>query len=130
MRFRKRGVPRASDHRQISIVIVSSDAPDAKEYRFSRAGFQMLLGVLGFCVLLLLGFSLTSPYLAGSWLSSATANPWKTQLDEANRKITVLNQELDEMKRIAKSIRQLAGVTEFEATTPKGARADSAATKR
>lgn len=130
MRFWKRGVPRASDHRQISVLIVSSDAPDAKEYRFSRTVFQMLFGVIGFFVLLLIGFSLTSPYLAGTWLSNATSNPWKTQLDEANRKITVLNHELSEMKRIAQSIRQLAGVTEFEATASKSASADSTVVKR
>lgn len=112
MRIWRRLSPRPKGH--ISLIFVSSDSK-VREWRMSRFWYRTLIGVSGgaFIVLVILAM------FSRSYVSSEQAQqPLETQLATANRKTAQLAQELSEMKKVAESIRHLAGVREFEATAP------------
>jgi murein DD-endopeptidase MepM/ murein hydrolase activator NlpD len=104
--------------RQISLLIVSSNASRTRELRLSRFWYYMLVGLVCTGLTSMILLAVFSPYLAGVIMAETAGQPWKEQLKAAQDKTRQLNQELAEMKQIAKSIRQLAGVVDFESSAP------------
>lgn len=119
MRFWRRRT--AGSQKHISIIIVSSDAPQAVSFRFSRLWGGVVIGVLGLLLAGAVWWGVTVTRVTGLGWDVRAANQGKAQLAEANRQILLLSQELTEMKRVASQIRALAGVTTFEATPPPSA---------
>lgn len=116
MRFWRR---RASDaQKHISIIIVSSDAPQAISFRFSRLWGRVMMGMVVGLLAGLVWWGMSGTPGAGLVFSAATVSQGKAQLDEAHRQIALLSQELRAMKEVARQIRALAGVTAFDSTAP------------
>lgn len=111
---------RRSPH-QVSIIVVSSSASDAKEFRLSRLWYRVLIGICLAGFVSLIGLGALSPYLVGTILAGGEEYPWRKQLAEAYQKTETLTRELEEMRAVAERIRHLAGVTAFEETAPESA---------
>ncbi|SVC21228.1 uncharacterized protein METZ01_LOCUS274082, partial [marine metagenome] len=109
---------KTSQKHRVSVIIVSSNASGARELRLSRFGYRLLAGVFLAGVVSIGLLAVLSPYIASAILSETTGYPWKAQLEEANLKTLQLADELDRVKKISQSIRQLAGVSDYEATAP------------
>jgi len=104
--------------RKISLLIVSSNASRTRELRLSRFWYYVLVGLVCTGLASMIVVAVISPYLAGIIMAETAGQPWKEQLKTAQNKTRQLTQELAEMQQIAKSIRQLAGVVDFEASAP------------
>lgn len=104
--------------RKISLLIVSSNASRTRELRLSRFWYYVLVGLVCIGLANMIVVSVFSPYLAGIIMAETAGQTWKEQLKTAQNKTRQLTQELAEMQQIAKSIRQLAGVVDFEASAP------------
>ena len=109
---------KTSQKPRVSIIVVSSNASGARELRLPRFGYRVLIGIFIAGVVSIGLLAALSPYIAGAILAETAGYPWKAQLEEANLKTLQLAEELDRMKKITQSIRQLAGVSEYEATAP------------
>ena len=105
-------------HRKISLLIVSSNASRTRELHLSRFWYYVLVGLVCTGLASMIVVAVISPYLAGIIMAETAGQPWKEQLKTAQNKTRQLTQELAEMQQIAKSIRQLAGVVDFEASAP------------
>ena len=104
--------------RKISLVITSSNASRTRELRLSRFWYYGLVGLVCTGLASMIVIAVFSPYLAGIIMAETAGQTWKEQLKTAQNKTRQLTQELAEMQQIAKSIRQLAGVVDFEASAP------------
>ena len=104
--------------RKISLLITSSNASRTRELRLSRFWYYGLVGLVCTGLASMIVVAVFSPYLAGIIMAETAGQPWKEQLKTAQNKTRQLTQELAEMQQIAKSIRQLAGVVDFEASAP------------
>ena len=104
--------------RKISLLITSSNASRTRELRLSRFWYYVLVGLVCTGLASMIVVAVFSPYLAGIIMAETAGQPWKEQLKTAQNKTRQLTQELAEMQQIAKSIRQLAGVVDFEASAP------------
>ena len=104
--------------RKISLLVVSSKASGTRELRLSRFWYYVLVGLVCTGLASVIVVAVFSPYLAGIIMAETAGQPWKEQLKTAQNKTRQLTQELAEMQQIAKSIRQLAGVVDFEASAP------------
>ena len=109
---------KTSQKPRVSIIVVSSNASGARELRLPRFGYRVLIGIFIAGVVSIGLLAALSPYIAGAILAETAGYPWKAHLEEANLKTLQLAEELDRMKKITQSIRQLAGVSEYEATAP------------
>ena len=105
-------------HRKISLLIVSSNASRTRELHLSRFWYYVLVGLVCTGLASMIVGAVFSPYLAGIIMAETAGQTWKEQLKTAQNKTRQLTQELAEMQQIAKSIRQLAGVVDFEASAP------------
>ena len=105
-------------HRKISLLIVSSNASRTRELHLSRFWYYVLVGLVCTGLASMIVVAVFSPYLAGIIMAETAGQTWKEQLKTAQNKTRQLTQELAEMQQIAKSIRQLAGVVDFEASAP------------
>ncbi len=104
--------------RKISLLITSSNASRTRELRLSRFWYYGLVGLVCTGLASMIVVAVFSPYLAGIIMAETAGQPWKEQLKTAQNKTRQLTQELAEMQQIAKSIRQLAGVVDFESSAP------------
>ena len=104
--------------RQISLLIVSSNASKARELRLPRFWYYVLVGLVCTGLVSMVLLVVFSPYIAGVIMAETAGQPWKEQLKTAQDKTQLLTQELAEMKQITKNIRQIAGVEDFETTAP------------
>lgn len=104
--------------RQVSLIIVSSNASNTREFRLSRFWYRTLVGLVCTGLVSMLALVVFSPYLAGVIMAETAGQPWKEQLKAAHEKTQQLTRELTEMKQIAKSIRALAGVEDYESSAP------------
>ena len=109
---------KTSQKPRVSVIIVSSNESEARELRLSRVGYRVFLGILIAGLVSVGLLAVFSPYIARAILAETAGYPWQAQLEEANLKTLQLAEELDRVKKISKSIRQLAGVSDYEATAP------------
>lgn len=113
MNFWRRLAPRTKGY--ISFIVVSSDSTRVREVRLPRLWFWFWTTVVLSGVTIAVIVSMTWSYLP---VNSTDRQPLEVKLEEANRKTQELALELAQMKEVAESIRHLAGVREFEASTP------------
>ena len=109
---------KSSQKPRVSIIVVSSNEVGARELRLSRFGYRVIVATFVGGILSMGLLALLSPHITAAILSETAGYPWKAQLEDANRRTLELARELEQMKQITRSIRQLAGVTEFEASSP------------